>query len=507
MADTIRSGRRSDVLPRRARARDDALTASAQVVFPDSRLRLFNLTWQNEGWSYYRTGGTVKYGINWRAQAMSRVRLSAAILPHGAKKPELIDSGPAAEIMARFFNGAAGQAGFMESASIQLDVPGEFYVVMTTDETTADEYRWYVKSANELRVAPQKVKLATGQRVVVNSWSCLVEQGVWETLPPETHVFKMWHPDQQWSYMADSPMQGVMRNLRIIDLLERRLMSQAVSRLASNGLLLYPQEQTFIPKPGYDPASGLDPFTWEWLEIAAKTIENPGSALAALPMPVKVPKEMIQYWQHMDFANSYDERVSEILEKQYDRVATGLNLPKEMITGVGDTSHWNAWALDEQAIKIHISPSAEEICAGIGVGYFYPTLMAEGLSPITPEGRLLPWYDPSDLLKPPDMSNAAEEAYGNDEISGEAYRRLKGLDEGDKPTKTQLREQLLLKMAKDPGNAAAAIEELTGAPVAGASTGPGGEDGETSPDEPTPATGPPDQPTEQPARPAAPPRG
>jgi hypothetical protein len=459
----------------------------------------FNMAWQNEAWNFYRSNGTLQFGVNWRAQAVSRVRLLAAVVQRDGEEPEpLPPEHPASVLISEYFNGTPGQSLFLQNSVKQLDVAGEWYVVIYDDPFDEDGGRSYhVKSKSELRVGSGRVNVGVGRSKTVDVWECLIEAGMWKQLPPETLVFRIWNPDPQYSYMATSTVNAAARYLRLIDLMERRIMAQAVSRLASNGVLLYPQEQTFIPKPDFDPKSGLDPFTHEWLNIAGKTIDNPGSALAALPLPVKVPKDLIQYWQHMDFANPYDEHVMEVLQYLYDRLATSVNIPKEMVTGLGDTSHWNAWALDESAVKIHIDPDVELICHGVTRGYLQPGLKAMGLSTLTPNGEIVCWYDSSELVKPADMSAAAEEAYRADEISGDAYRRLKGMDPSDKPDKTALREQLLLKMAKDPTNGPAAIEELTGAPVAGASTGPGGEEAGTPAPEPTPAAGPPDQPSEQ----------
>ena len=183
-----------------------------------------------------------------------------------------------------------------------------------------------------------------------------------------------------------------------------------------------------------------------------------------------------------------------------------MNFPKEVVTGMGDTSHWNAWALDEQSVKAHIEPDAELIVEGVKKGYLHPALKSIGESTMIDGAEIVAWYDTSELVQPPDMSTAADAARDRNEISGEAYRRYKSMDESDMPDDKELRRQLLLQMAKDPTSAPIAIEELTGTPVAGATTGPGGADAETPQPPPPPATGPPDSPTEKPA-PAPPPAG
>lgn len=492
MADLLTKTRRSDDRRRNGTV-PRALTAAASIVRPHRNLRTNYYEWQNEAWNFFRTLGTLKFAIGWHSQTMSRVRLTAAVVEPGGEEPTPITSGPAAELMGVFFGGTIGQAQYMREMDVQLSVPGEGYVVAEDDEEDEDGHTtWCVKSLSEIRPTTGKANV-DGRAKTVDLWEVEVDEGAWRKLPFESHVFRVWRPDDEKHWRPDSPVRGALNTLRMIDLLRRRVMAMCVSRLASNGLFIYPQEVVFPAKPGFEDEP--DPFLAEWLDVAAKTIENPGSALAAIPMPIKVPREFIEFFKHMDFSNQFDERLMAMIQHVYDVLATEMNMPKEVITGMGDTNHWNAWALDEQAIKIHIAPEAELICQGTTKGYLHPALKAMGQSTMQDGGELIVWYDTSELEVPPDRSAAADAAYDRDEIHGDAYRRYKGMDEGDKPSKSQLREQLLIKAAKDPTLFPAAIEELTGTPVAGAQpTGPGAEDGE-SPSEPAPAAGPPPEPS------------
>lgn len=491
MVDTIARRRRGDVR-RRTNGVPSALTAAAAILRPSRNLRLQNYDWQSELWDFYRTGGAFKFAMLWGSQAMSRVRLTAAIVEPGGEEPTPLTTGPAADLVRQFYGGPSGQSQYLKSIYVQLAVPGEGYVVAEQDDDDEDGHlSWCVKSSSEIRTTTGRAEV-DGRMRSVDLWEVEVDEGAWKTLPYDTHVFKQWRPDEEKSWRPDSPSRGALKVLRLIDMMERRIVAQSVSRLASNGLLLYPQEVTFPPKPGYE--EELDPFTAEWLDIAKKTIENPGSALAAIPLPIKIPREYIKDFVHLDFANTYDDRVMDLLKLMHEQLAVAMNMPKEVVTGLGATNHWNAYALDEQSIKIHIAPEAELITQGATKGYLHPALRAIGESTITPDGELIMWYDTSELAVPPDRSAAADAAYDRDEISGNAYRREKGFDEGDKPTKTQLREQLLIKLAHDPTQGPAMIEELTGSPVAGASTGPGGVDDGTPATQPTPATGPPEEP-------------
>lgn len=467
------------------------LLASAAIMPPSRRLVLQTYAWQQEVWDFYHALGTFKYAMLWHSQTMSRVRLTAASIEPGGDEPVPIESGPAVDLMESFFGGTTGQSQYMRLMDIQLQCPGEGYVVAETTEE--GEQCWRVLSGNQLQVTSGRASV-NGRTRAVDLWQIEVDTGVWHTLPYDSLVFRQWNEDAQYTYKPDSPARAALGDMRIISMMQKRLIAQSVSRLASNGLLFYPSEITFPAKKGYEDAD--DPFTAEWLDIAGKTIANPGSATAAIPLPIKVPREYIKDITHLDFSNAYDEKVMEIMAFFYDRLATAMNMPKEVVSGMGDTSHWNAWSLDEQGVETHIKPPVEDMVAGITKSYLHPALKAMGEPTTLQNGsRIICWYNTSQLDVPPDRSASADAAFDRNQISGSSYRREKGFDEADKPNKDELREQILLSVVKDPTMGPGAIEELTGTPVAGATTGPGGVDDSGPPaSQPTPATGPPDAP-------------
>lgn len=501
MADLL-TRRRSDARRPPGFGRN-ALTAAAAIVQPSRFMRLNKYPWQTELWNFYRDGvGAFKYAMLWHSQTMSRVRLTAAISEPGGDEPTPVTDGPAAQAMAEFYGGPSGQSQYMGAMDLQLQVPGEGWVVGEEDPDDPSQKVWCVKSAEEIDVTSGKTKSGSG-----DVWRIQYDEGAWRPLGPETHVFRQWIPDPERGWRPDSPARGALTTLRVITLLERRVMAQAVSRLAMNGFLKYASEISFPVNPEF--ANAPDPFIAEIMDIAGKAIENPASALAAIPLPIKIPAEFFDKFEHVEFANPFDERQMELMQFFYDVLATDMNMPKEVVTGMGGTSHWNAWSLDEQGIETHIKPPAESICQGLTKAYLKPWLRAAGAPLYDSSGaEFIVWYDTSELDVPPDLSAAADAAYDRQAITRKEYAAAKGFSGENLPKKNELREQLLLQLAKDPTSAPTAIEELTGSPVAGASTGPGGVDDGAPASQPTPATGPrtPSQPTPpaNPSQPAAP---
>lgn len=483
-------------MPDRLR-RTQPLVASAAVIDQASlgdRLLFQYESWQEEAWNFADTLGEFNFGITWLSGALSRVRLLAAEQIPGGDEPTPLTTGPAAELMEQFGGGIGGRAALMKSLGAQLSVPGEGWLVAEREDVAtplvlAD---WNIRSTDEIQES-------RGRNA---DFEVLVGEREWRELPPESLVCRIWSPHARWSFKADSSARAAIPIMREIDLYNRRIIAIMVSRLAMNGLLLIPQEGTITTPPQY--ADAADPFVAMLIDIASNNIKNPGMASASIPMPVRFASELIEKWKHLVFGDGVDEPLIKARSEAIGRLATALNMPAEVLKGVGDTNHWSAWQLEESGIKIHISPIAETIVGGFTVGFLHPMLRALGEDLIGPHGgKIVVWYDPSELTSRPDKSGQATILYDRGELSGTALRRESGLDEGDKPTGEELREIILKKQAlSNQALTEQALTELTGkgtasqSPVAGAPqpSGPGGDGGDTTPAPSpavSPATGPP----------------
>ena len=301
-----------------------AVTASAAILRADRGSVVPKKQWQSEAWDQYRAQGEAWFAVEWKANAVSRVRLKAARIVDGGDEPEIINDGPVAELVERLAGGIGGQSSLLKSASVKLDVPGDAYFVGYEDSEGIEH--WNVYSADVVR------------KEMSGGFAIRVDESTWLPLPVESLVIRVWNPDEQFPWLAISPMMPALSVLREIDLYNRKLITQLTARLASNGILFIPDEIAFPVRDEFSDAA--DPFVSELIDVASKAIQNPGSAAAALPIPLRVPMEMIEKFRHMTFADDIVQETLDGRDKAIIRLGNMLNVPSEVLTGMGATNHW-----------------------------------------------------------------------------------------------------------------------------------------------------------------------
>lgn len=446
-------------LPTRAEQQPNALTAAAApVTSPRTELLRNTDSWQEEAWNYHDTLGEFRYAVDWESKRLSRVRLYAAKLEPGADEPVRQNAGTAVELMTAMAGGVAGQATIMNGLATQLSVPGEGYVIV---ESVNGIEQWSVRSNDEVRAARGGYEVADEN--AVNGGTN------WRPLAPNSlNPLRVWRPNKRWHHIADSPARAARATMRELELVNRHIVAQYLSRLASAGVVIFPDEVTFPVREEF--ADAPDPFIAEWIEMGAEAIRTPGTAAGTVPMPIKVPGEWVDKIRHLDFTLKIDEKIIEKRDSAIKRLASQLNVPAEVLLGMSDLNHWNAWISDENSLKVDVAPDAELICQALTIGYLQPRLKASG---VEDWATWVVWYDMSELTLRPDRSGDAIQLYDRLEIDGAALRRETGFDESDKPTNDELKEQALKVIIHTlPSGAGSALTELIGEQVTIAATAP-----------------------------------
>lgn len=450
-----------DRRPRAKTPQFNSLVAAAEVMLaPNLGVRGTSVIsahgWHHDAWDYYDTIGELRFGVNWIANAMSRVNLVAARPPDSpGGDPVILDPADptltaaqrrAAEIVALIAGGQSGQGQMLLSFGIHLSVTGVAWLVAEPrlDDPLSDRFdSWLVLSSEEIRETREG-------RIEIR-----VAEKLWRDLHPNAIVVRVWrkHPRRSWE--PDAPVRGVLAVLREIDLLNRHIHATATSRLAGAGLLAIPSEAVFPPGQGPQAAQPVDPddqnttapedgFVESLIDAMTTPLIDRASAAAVVPLVVKVPGELVDKMKHLTFATPFDDRVQSLLDQAIKRLALGLDIPPEILTGTSAMNHWGAWQVAEEAITLHIEPLSETVVHALTVGFLEAALTAEGYDP----GEAMVWYDTADLRTKPDKTASAIEAYDRNELSADAMLREMGFSPEDAPDEEEKRKAILLSVVR-----------------------------------------------------------
>jgi hypothetical protein len=438
-------------MPRRRPRVDPDVVSPNALVASAARLDLtkkprgaLQQEWQAEAWGFYNECGELRYAANWFGNSLSRATLYAADVGEDGRPSGQPTEHPAALAAAYdLLGGPTTQAQILSQVGVHLYVVGDCYVIGETPVDDAGdpvgEDEWFVASTDELSYSAGAWKLDRGN-------------GKRDLDVSRTVIIRVWtsHPRKKWE--ADSPTRAVLPILRELRSLVRVAGQQMDSRLAGAGVLILPTNVEF-PAPSPDAVAanpGADPLMLSLAESVLVPLDDPTDSARLVPLVLRVPPDAVDKVRHISFASALQAENQTAREACIRRLALGLDMPAEVLLGMSTANHWSAWAIEEQAVKLHIAPKLVVIVDAINEGYYVPALERAGLDP----WRYTLWFDVTELVQRPNRGDDAKAAHAAGVLSAAALLREGGFDEGDLPSPEERLERLLQQViAANPGGA------------------------------------------------------
>jgi hypothetical protein len=368
------------VLDRFRRTPEPVTAAAVRVLQPDQLPQRAVQTRESaEAWTAYRDLGEVGYATNQQARLVGRLDWTVTI---GGGEP--LDTDQSDALMRAAFGDNVDA--LADRAALMLQVPGG-YVLARTNPGDAESWRVF------------STPLSTRNRKIVERSDIVVQV---RTEDPED------------DFRNDSPVLRSMGTCR--DLMLARAQSRASSRnrTAQHGLLLYPTDG--VPNP--------QAFEDELQTVITAPLADERSSASVTPNIVGVPSDYVEKFKVLDLGGDYDEKLDAKIARLVRSLAVQLDIPPELLLGLGDSTHWNAWAIQEDNWAGHIEPMAKPV----GQGFAAAIMQATGVEGVKIEP------DPGPLMvRRPTVADTAT-AYQDGVVSGEYYREQLGADETDAPT-------------------------------------------------------------------------
>jgi hypothetical protein len=441
-------------------ARAKALTAAAMPIGRKGlsatllqRTMSTSGTWQTGAWGYFDEVPEIHMVHEFLGNAVGRMRLFPQFQANPTDPPIPLDpedtalqsdvrkaAAVAAATLDRLDSSMGGIQGLQASLGLNAALVGEVFLWGHLDREAATGESFEAISTREVTVQGEEITVTTDGSTA----GTRVDQG------SETFI-RIWRRHPAYRLRADSAMRSLATTCDELLLLTRSIRAVATSRLAGAGFLKVPDELSFV-SPSIDggeaPEDGADDPLLETLLINMTTpIADPDSAAAVVPMMVKGPAEALKEFMHQLIERPFDQLAIQLREEAVQRLARGLDIPPEVLTGLSDSNHWSAWQIEEQTFKSHIEPLVQMVIDGITTGFLQPVLQAAN---IPQWNRVTVGYDPSDLVgHPNDFPNATvmHEAFA---VSDAFLRSKGGAGDEDAPDEDEIARRIAQRGAIPP---------------------------------------------------------
>jgi hypothetical protein len=431
------------VTPRRRSA--PSLVASAvQMKFTDASYNTYRFrdeSWQRELWRLYDIIPEFGYAARWVGSCCSQVRIYVAEVDKlGRVQGETTDEKINA-LSDSLLGGPSSKAECLRAMGINLTVAGEAYVLgRTNDDTSKDE--WFILSSSEFR----RVKGCGDNGGTCLGWG---DKFFPQIIDLATQVVtRVWTPHPMRIWLADSPSRSCQPVLRELEQLTKYVFSQIDSRLVGAGLLVIPNNLDFPAEDGQTDAAASDTLMMKLVTAGAASLRGEGTAMAVLPHVIEAnPEDVERGFKLIQFASELSKQAMDLRTEAVRRLATGMDMPAEALTGMGDTNHWNGWFIDGYGIKVHIEPLMNRICQALTTAYLAPALKLMGKDP----KRYQYSFDTAPLAVRPQRLQDALNLYEKEILSADAVREAGNFKESDAPSDDELAQRRTIDVTlRDP---------------------------------------------------------
>jgi hypothetical protein len=415
----IFGGKTAVAVPEPKRPQRSLVASALRFRFDDASYaswRFRDEAWQRELWRLYRITPELRAAASWVGGCCSRVRIYVANVDdlgrvQGETKNKKIQA-----LSDTLLGGPASKAEHLRMMGIDLSISGECYIVGRPEDKTGRD-KWYIVTPTEFR----KVRGSNGDW----DWAW-GPKGQEMKLDLEKQVItRVWTPDPERIWCADSPARSCAMILRELEQLTKMVAGEIDSRLIGNGLLVIPNDLDFPQEEGT--TNNAESLMVRLATAGAASLRGEGTALGVLPHIIEAQDP--EKFKHITFSTELTKTAHELRGECIERLGVGMDMPPEVLSGMGDTNHWSGFLIDGYGIKVHIEPLMNRICQALTEAYLVPALMVMGEDP----GRYTYAFDTSPLSLRPQRLQDALNLYEKGIISAKAVREAGYFRETDKP--------------------------------------------------------------------------
>jgi hypothetical protein len=419
--------------------------------------RFGDRAWQADAWRLYDITGQLRFVSNWVGNCLSRCILRVHEVDEQGNVGTTVEDPEIAQLGSGPLGVSDSRAEALRLCGVDLFVSGEAFLIAEAEGGPDGSDLWWVVTARQIK--------KTGDIITIPR-SPLHGGGIFTYRDGIDLILRCWTPHPNDTNEPDSSTRSAIPDLRKMEAIRKREFAELDSRLIGAGVMFVPDSMD-LPR-GEDDPRGPEGFSALLMRTMASSLRDRSSAAAMVPIIVQGNATDIDKVKHLTFWSPMSEQLAGMWQNTLISLAEDLDVPPEVMTGLGGSNHWSAWAVSDAAVTEQIKPVASRIASALTMGYLWPALESLGVEDVT---RFAYQFDTTLLTIRPNRSSDAMTYHTAGLISDETARTAGAWGDDDAPSESErarrLAEQLLLSAPQialaDPG-----IRHLLALPEIGA---------------------------------------
>ena len=419
------------------------LTASAVELSRSnaSDVRRVKQAWQDRAFAYYDVVPELSFAAKFYSRGLSKLRLFPALLSdEGEIEPA--ENNELDAIFNRVQDPAGGRSQMFFNYGTLMFLTGECYLLCTAPD--GDEI-WEIVSTREIEINSETEITRRKDDGSQPETYTTVPGSDEDIADDEAIIYRLWRRHPRKSALADSPVRASLDICEELVLLTLGIRARIRSRLSGAGILVIDADVT-LPAAEVGDETDEDAFIRRLGEHLMEPIGDEGSASAVVPYLMRIPtagRKIDDLIAHLRIHNPGEEFPERgMREEAVKRLATGLDLPPELLLGLAGANHWTSWQIDDQSWEL-LQPTVQQLVDDFAGAYLRPAAREAG---IADWDRVTLGYDQSEIVTKPDRTKDAFQAHDRIIISDEAAREAGGWNDEDAPDEEERQRRTAIKM-------------------------------------------------------------
>lgn len=314
-------------------------------------------------WKWFDKIGEVHYALTRAARIAGYSTLHAETMTADGEWVTVTDGSPPDDIVQGIYSKYGGLRGFLATYFTLMKVTGDALLIRVRDEEGEDGYHFLSPDAIDASsIEFLGAKGGGPLKWITAPFGADADNLMVREVARDDVLGRVWLPSARFVDLPDSALNALQTECEVLFATTQNMKAKLVSRFAAAGILFVPDKMQNLQVKGKDgvqmAVNGLEYL----IEAMTLNMDNWEEAESLFPILMSGPGEVGEQLVHLILDREVFSTDIEIRRELIDRIYTGLDIQAQATKGVGEATHWSAWAVSDEELRLVAKPDLQNLC-------------------------------------------------------------------------------------------------------------------------------------------------